>query len=431
MELNPEQIKRNYSIDDLHSWDKRQNPLPPLPTMTGLFRYRTATTADPQWRHEYFRKQVHGVDHMVSQLDMSDMTGMTKEEWAAVTSFSVPRRGSAVSSRSQSTRTTASCETPEPCIDPQTGTRIARGFSPSPASSTRSSFKDGMAHSRKGSTLSMTSFPTDLENAFERAPQLPAPFTPQERRASNPLSTIAELQSNFTEFAAKKIEKPCEFTSKGHPESAVASDVEDDEDGAWTDVFEKQSHKVSAITQMIKDGKNADDQMGLTKVRTNSSERRRGRNSTTSLNRTNTVRNIRPQPQRRRSSRTKGIAHERIKSSEKKDQGHVHFKLPVPQNDGSESTLVYLGSEDEHHRIGAKNEKPTTSVGIRGEDTSPFEPPMATDSTLVEKARGSLPRVQRNRSATALFCQRDAPALVNATRDQVLECQTFASQRES
>lgn len=297
MELNPDQIKRNYSSDDLLKWDKSKNPLPPLNTMRGFGRYRRAECAEPQWYFEHLKRQIRGIEHlprMTAGLDMEPMTGLSNEEWQMLTG-GVMRRDSTVSSMSTATDSST-------CLF-ETGTRIARGFSPS-GSSTRSS---QTSHARKGSTLSTMNLPADfnsppLPSSLKRAATLPG-----ERRPSLPLTTIQELQSNVGPVAEvyRKVEKPCEFSIGGDLDSAVASDAED-EDG-WTDVLESNPVKVSAITQMLKEGNKHESQphiqpqLGLTRVRTSSSDKRRARGSTVTLDRSRTIRAARPELKGRQS----------------------------------------------------------------------------------------------------------------------------------
>jgi len=86
----------------------------------------------------------------------------------------------------------------------------------------------------------------------------------------------------------------------------------------------------------------------------------------------------------------------------------------VFQIDSSESTSKSIGSEDEHM---PKTKETTRPTHIAEEDVSPFELPLTEDATLVESAQEYAPRVQRNRSATALFCRRESSALPEATQD--------------
>ncbi|KAK5937933.1 hypothetical protein PMZ80_010062 [Knufia obscura] len=385
MDLTSEQMRRNYSVDDLQKWDKSRYPLPPIGAMKGNFRYRHSAAADPEWRKEYFHKQVYGLDganSMLSKLDMKDTTGISDEEWQTLAAGG-PRRGSAVSSISARTVSTTSLgETAEP----QAGVRVFRGFSPSRSSSTRSSF-----HSRKNSSLSVMNLPPEVEASLPKLQRQPT-GTPSERRTSGGLlSTINEVQSTTTaaNTILNKLAKPCDFTDKGDPDSAVASE---DEDEAWSDVAETQPARVSAITQMLKEGKKPESQLDLTRVRTTSSDKSRGRGSTASIDRSKTIRQNRAHSGRRQ-SRGKITARERVKSDEKKN--HIREEMPrLPaadtfEDDGSELTMHIRQPAKE-----LKEQRPKQAGGKTRTD----------DSTLIaENQQEYLPRAPRNRSTTTLL----------------------------
>ena len=392
MDLTSEQIKRNYSVDDLQKWDKSKYPLPPMGAMKGNFRYRHSAAADPSWRKEYFRKQVYGLDgvnSMLADLDMKDTTGMSDEEWQVLTGAG-PRRGSAVSS--QSTRT-ASTTSLIDASEPQAETRVLRGFSPSRSSSTRSSF-----HSRKGSSLSVMNLPpeadiTALQKSFRRQSTGP----PSERRASGSLSTINEVQATTTaaNTILNKLAKPCEFLETGDPDSAVASE---DEDEAWSDVADTQPAKVSVITQMLKEGKILEPKLDLARVRTTSSDKKRGRGSTAAIERSKTIRQNRPHSARRH-SKTKHNPGERVRSDEKKKDNEEDIEQ-VPSletfEDGSVLTMHIRKPVKELNELKSK----LTTGDITSDD----------DTLIAENQLEYLPRAPRNRSTTALVCRADIPA---------------------
>jgi len=390
MDLTSEQIKRNYSVDDLQKWDKSRYPLPPLAAMKGNFRYRHAAAAEPEWRKEYFRKQVYGLDglnSMLSELDMKDTTGMSDEEWQVLTGAG-PRRDSTASSRSTRTASTSSLRDP---AEPQAEPRVFRGFSPSRSSSTRSSF-----HSRKNSSLSVMNLPPEPDvAALQKTLRRQSTGPLHERKASGPLSTINEIQSTTTaaNTILNKLAKPCEFDEKGDPDSAVASE---DEDEAWSDVAATQPSSVSAITQMLKEGKKPEPQPGLTRVRTTSIDKKRGRGSTASIDRSKTIRQTKPQSGRRQ-SKAKHHTQERVRSDEKKKDKQEDIEpLPSPEpleDDGSALTM--------HIRKPAMELKERRLKQAADNTTS-------YDNTLIaENQLEYLPRAPRNRSTTALFCGAD------------------------
>jgi len=394
MDLTTEQIKRNYSVDDLQKWDKSRYPLPPLGAMKGNFRYRHSAAADPEWRTQYFKKQVYGLDgvnSMLTGLDMKDTTGMSNVEWQILTG-AAPRQDSAASS--VSTRTTSTASLGDSAADSQLGGRVFRGFSPSRSSSTRSSF-----HSRKNSSLPIMNLPPDADSPLsQKSLRRQSIGPPSERRASGPLSTINEVQTTttVTNTILNKLAKPCEFADNGDPDSAVASE---DEEQAWSDVADTQPARVSTITQMLKEGKKPEPQLSLTRVRTTSSDKKRGRGSTTSIDRSKTIRQSRAHSGRRQ-SKTKHTAHERVFSDEKKRDGKEDI-AKLPSSEMFEEDVYELTMHIPKPAKELKGQRPEYAVGKATTD----------DSTLVaENQLEYQPRAPRNRSTTALLCRADIPA---------------------
>ena len=360
--------------------------------MTGFGRYRTAIAADPQWRTEYLKRQASSFDGlagMVAELDMSTMTGVPDEEWQQLAGAGA-RRDSAISS--SSTGTASSSVLHESSIDPQSGVRIARGFSPPSASSTRSSF-----HSRKGSNLSIVSKATDVDpTLFQKPLQRQSTVHNGERRPSVPLFTISESQSNATE-TLKKPERPCDFTDKGDPDSAVASDVDDGEEDAWSDEVEPE--RVSVIAQMLKDGKKPEPTFGLTRVRTTSNDKKRGRGSTTSIDRSKTVKALHTQVRRRKTSKNQFTTDHKTKSDEKKAELRMP-ELPTPESyeDGTELVMQLRKPSKE---VATNDKKQNTAIKQTPTNTT-------DDHTIkAENQLEFLPRAPRNRSGTAVFCRND------------------------
>lgn len=391
--LSSDDIKRNYSVDDLQKWDKSKYPLPPLNAMTGLGRYRTSIAADPEWRTEHFRKQLSGLDglqKMVAELDMSDINGMSNQEWQALTRPS-SRRGSAISS--SSTRTTSSSVgTQEPTIDPRSGARISRGFSPTAPSSARSSFG---VHSRKNSTLSIILKP----EAYQVGSIDSSPISPHDRRESGPLSTINEVHSNVSIVpdTIKKTPRLCKFTDRGDPDSAVCSDIEDeDDDTAWID--EAESTRVSAITQMLKEGKKPEPVPGLTKMRTNSSEKTRRKSNITTMDRTKTIRAPTGQAKQRRSSKHYNLnaLHQKVKADDKYEEVDS-MMLPTPESADNPPLVMQI-------------KKPDITKGTAKQAEYFTKPAVVNDRTCFgENQLEFLPNTPRRRAPTAVFCS-EGPA---------------------
>lgn len=297
MDLSTDQMKRNYSSDDLVTWDKSKFHMPPMGQMRGFGRYRTSVNADPEWYYAHVKRHTKDIADVLplGQLDMELMTGVSNESWKAVTNPWV-RRDSVISLLSTAT-------------DSSIDARSPRLLSPSD-SSTRSSLAFHV-HGRKGSTLSTMNLPIDSDLSSPPCILQRTSTLLSERRDSGPLTTIEETQtvSSSTTGGHRKIEKPCDFSISGDPDSAVASDVEE-EDGdeeVWTDMEETSPTKVSAITKMIKEGKKPDSQVqqqgqpGLTRIRTSSSDKKRGHGCAVTLDRNKTIRGGRPELKRRQS----------------------------------------------------------------------------------------------------------------------------------
>lgn len=302
MDLNADQKLRNYSCDDLLKWDKSKFPLPPLNQMSGFGRYRRSVNADPEWIYKNMQKQIKDLQGLpLGQLDMGHMSGISDESWRA---FNDPwrRRDSVISTISTATDSSASH------LDP--GKRLSRGFSPS-ASSTKSSHTSH-THVRQGSNLSTMNLPEDVDSTLPPLALKRTSTLLSERRTSgSPLTTIEEMQTVDIPASEmrRKIERPCHFTVSGDPDSAVASDAEDED--AWTDVISAVPSKVSVIAQMLKEEKKPEAlpplqcQTSLARVRTTSCDKKKANGSAIPLHRNKTIRGSKPALQRRQ-SKTQG-----------------------------------------------------------------------------------------------------------------------------
>lgn len=315
-DMNNDDIRRNISSDTLTTWDKAKNPVIPVAQMVGFGRYRRAAGASPEFVKTLLKKQTSELEHldtMVANLDMSDIIASPNSEYHAATSEGY-RRNSGISMRSTasdaSRRSRAAAANTE-YVD--SATRVIRGFCPPPVDRS----PRNMMHTRKGSNLSIMSLPSDAEYSPTEIPLKRTSTLLNERRDSVPLTTINEVQTE----PRTKVQRACVFPNHGNQDSAVASDDEDYEE--WVDVSETKSARVSNMTKMFKEGKGVDIQpqpqppTGLTRVRTTSNDKKRGRGSTVTLDRNRTIRATRPDLKRRNSKNKAG--HERVKSDEKKN----------------------------------------------------------------------------------------------------------------
>lgn len=389
MDLTTDQMKRNYSSDDLLRWDRVKNPLPPMAPMRGYGRYRTAECADPEWRLQYFKRQVKGIERlegMTANLDMQEMTGMSPEEWQVLTG-SGPRTASTISTQSLQTTPSAS--------NFEAGTCITRGFSQS--SSSRGS-QSGLTHERKSSTLSTMNIPSAIDSPSVYAPLRRTTTLLSEGRSSGPLSTIEELQSNMmmTTEVRVKIEVPCEF-SDGDPENAVVSDVDDDE--GWADVADTNPSKKSAITQIFKEDKKVEPpphiQWGLARVRTSSNDKKRNRATTAALDRSKTIRATKPDLKRKQSKTKK---HERGRSEAKIDIKKSAQQVAESADTSSSGLEIHVANPI-REQIRLKPSKETALNGLidacanldlAGNTIQPPRPARSRSTTVVMKTESNV-----------------------------------------
>ncbi|KAK5051407.1 hypothetical protein LTR84_003059 [Exophiala bonariae] len=270
-DLTHEELKRNYSQGNV--WNVHEQPLPPMPQLSGFGRFRRSIDATTEWQMEHLDRHFADCKGLfANQFGDLPPAGLDLPSW---------RMYRAQHSRTASAASTRSSEAgryvtrPEEYLDIKTGTRISRGFCPSTTSSANSSFKEGYGYHRRDSnlsSLSMTSPTSDVDQKFVRRTSRPASSRRVSQQGSTAsmsgLGSIMESQEALPQVL-RKLEKPCEFDEMGNNENAVASDDDDDEEDEgssndWSDVLEfnganRQSNLTKGLQQlsMSKAGPNA------------------------------------------------------------------------------------------------------------------------------------------------------------------------------
>ncbi|EXJ86093.1 hypothetical protein A1O1_06462 [Capronia coronata CBS 617.96] len=275
-DLSAEELKRNYSSDNV--WHFHHQPLPPMPQMTGFGRYRRAINAPAQWQMDHLHQNMHDMGTViVNHLGDCPPAGLDVETWREYrTQHS--RTSSLGSSRSSSSGPGQTVATEY--LDTTTGTRVSRGFCPSNTSSAASSFRDGSGNYRRDSNMSKASMTSPISDADpEQHPRQSrvSPYRHTSVTSISPLTAISETQEAYN-TATRKVEKPCEFDQGDNNENAVASDEDDDLD--WSDMLVVGGGNASNLTKRLeRTSSTVNTRLVLTKQRTNSQERPKSRTS--------------------------------------------------------------------------------------------------------------------------------------------------------
>ena len=244
MDMTPDDLKRNYSTDNI--WNPQIQPLPPMPQMSGFGRYRHSVEADAQWRLERLDKNLRdlrgtGVIDFVAEppvgLDKATWDQYKDQHYRAISFTS-----------SESSDSDGALAGANHYLD-KDGTRISRGFHPSSASSANSSYKDGNGSFRRDSTpgpLLPAGRAPEGDWRLVRRGNRTLPLIQSTQRSSRHASAtsipaLTAINEVYDEgrVAIRKYEGPCEIHENGNTESALASDDEDedeDEDEDWTDM---------------------------------------------------------------------------------------------------------------------------------------------------------------------------------------------------
>lgn len=232
-DLSKEELKRNYSCDSL--WNFEEQPLPPMPQMTGFGRYRRAVDASAQWRMEHLQRHLGDVGGViVNALGDCPPIGLDSETWRQ---YRVQHSRANSSASSHSSGSGLPSGGASDYLDVVTGTRISRGFCASNTSSAASSLKEGSGHFRRDSNLSKTSMTSPSSDGDAKRSHRSSRTSPYHASTTSMshLTAISELQET-TANAPRKMEKPCVFYENANTEHALASD--DDDDFDWADMLE-------------------------------------------------------------------------------------------------------------------------------------------------------------------------------------------------
>ncbi|EXJ77626.1 hypothetical protein A1O3_09854 [Capronia epimyces CBS 606.96] len=273
-ELSTEELKRNYSCDNV--WHFKDQPLPPMPQMTGFGRYRRAVNAPAQWQLDQLHHNMHDVGAViVNHLGDCPPAGLDPEMWREYRAHH--SRTSSIGSSHSSSSGPGQVAAME-YFDTVTGTRVSRGFCPSNASSAASSLREGSGHYRRDSAMSKASMASpgnDADAKHNRRPSRVSPYQHTSMTSMSPLTAISETQEACNN-ASRKIEKACEFQDGEIPENAVASDEDDELD--WSDMLVVGgAGNVSNLTKRLERNSSSkavpSAKLTLTRQRTNSQER--------------------------------------------------------------------------------------------------------------------------------------------------------------
>lgn len=253
-DLTPEELKRNYSCDNF--WNVKEQPLPPMPQMTGFGRYRRAVDASAQWQLEQIHRSLQDMGGLsglvINHLGDCPPAGLDPDTWREYRAQH-SRASSIASSRSSGSGFMMGSASEY--LDTNTGTRVYRGFSSSTTSSAASSLRENSVHYRRDSGLSkasMTSPSSDGDVRRGHRSSRSSPYRLPSAPSMSHLTSISEMHEAVPNVL-RKIEKPCEFDESGDTENALASDDEDDEDDEfdWADMLEVGGGNTSNLTKRI------------------------------------------------------------------------------------------------------------------------------------------------------------------------------------
>lgn len=220
------QKKRHYSFDNVCDADSLVDSATLLPPMVGMGKYRRSQDADAEFQLEMLHKSfVNLPTGAVRALEDSDVAGFDP---AILSQYQEQRRKSDASARSGS-----SSHSQVHCLDPRDGAVVVRGFDGTPISF-RSSRESDASNRLKDSNTSMTSVSSQGvsdQRQHRKSRQRSMPVS--EGSTLSQLSTISEAPDTVSK-AQRKIERPLKFGIDGDPDSALASDVSEEEsEGDW------------------------------------------------------------------------------------------------------------------------------------------------------------------------------------------------------
>lgn len=281
--LDSEQLKTNYSGDN--AWDMSKAKLPPVARTQGFGRYTTAVDASPAWRVKHLSERVLNLGaNLGTPLNVAELCGINQDEWCEVEQ-ELRRHNTSSSTDADSVSSYASSTT---SINPQTGTKIARGFLPAAVSWSALSAPCVHTPANSGCSLSSTRPLMRLLPGPEGSVCGPPRFDhahcnrSSTCRETTTLDSIEELQP--CRVHKKKVEEPGEFAQVASPESAIASDASDDED--WADLPSMRViSRISSLSQMLEEQKRADSECALQRIPTNSSTTSKRSDSSSSISR--------------------------------------------------------------------------------------------------------------------------------------------------
>jgi hypothetical protein len=211
--------------------------MPAMPEYEGHGRYRLARNVTDERRLECFRKHnASFTDFMLEQVRELDIPGVKPAVRDAFMDEK-RRKEEAFKNRFDGTKQAEYIDTQN--VDFRRGSLVTRGFS---SSTLGSSCSSSALSSRRKSSSQSSALAENNTRATSR----------QSSNDQNNLSTSLHKIDDtvaVANFNRSKIEKPCEFNGKGDPDSAVASDDDDDE---WSDAPSVPAIHTSALSESLK-----------------------------------------------------------------------------------------------------------------------------------------------------------------------------------
>ena len=205
-ELSPEELKRNYSCDNV--WDQKTQPLVPMDEMVGFGRHRRSKNASIEWQVEQLEK---ANQFMPFACELASLANGPSPAAVALYKSGWSRSNSTTSTRSE-----------------QSSQGSFFGLSALRAPSlTRS--EHVIASDSPGAELIARMSPAKTRQSKSSSTSHVSPYINSYRPAlaRAPTSLIAQ-------GCRKKIEQPCVFNEDGNTDSAFVSDDEDEAN--WRDI---------------------------------------------------------------------------------------------------------------------------------------------------------------------------------------------------
>ena len=381
-DLSPEELKRNYSFDNV--WDQKTQPLVPMDEMVGLGRHRRSKNAPVEWQVEHLEKTNHFYPYASELASLADgpspaAVALYNSKW----------------SRSNSTTSTNSGQGSQESFFGLSACMV-RSLSRTEHLAASDGSGGGLVsriHPARASHSKSSSLSQMLINANSPAPAL--------RRA--PTSLIAR-------GCGKKTEQACEFYEDGNTDSAFVTDDEDE--GDWRDISAPASKATDRHIQEQQLAHNRLQKRSQTlHIENIIPENRRD----SKLRRSNTVKPAPPRPVLRRgeSNDAKKPKQVHIKPAAALPTRKVTVKRikPAPAKTNPDAIVIErLTSSDESERVYMR----TSAISIQQPSEPVAQIEMNHENTHLTIERQAKPQPQRDTSKNddAEFLESDESTLL-------------------